>query len=426
MRVLFVVPYMPSPVRVRPYNLVRSLSELGHEVTVLSPVGGPDDARWAADLRACGIEVETFPLTGRRSLANCLAAVPTRQPLQAAYSWSRALARRSAELALGNGRPPFDVIHVEHLRGARFGLYLQAQAAARRVRLPLVWDSVDCISFLFGQAAALSRQPLRRLVTAFELGRTRSYERYLLGRFDHVLVTSPVDREALLALEPAGRRPHSCVSVVPNGVDLDYFRPGPAEMRMPATLVISGKMSYHANVAMVERLMKEIMPKVWGRRPDVRVVIVGKDPPARVRAYGRDPRVTVTGFVSDLRPYLQGATAAVAPVVYGAGIQNKVLEAMACATAVVTTPAAVRALADAPEAPARVAADPQSFAHAVLALLEDGGLRRSLAAAGRRYVRENYARRDVAGRVAEIYRAIVAGGESQSAPEPALPRHSAR
>lgn len=426
MRILFVVPYVPSPVRVRSYNFVRSLAQLGHEVTVLSPACSPDDGDWAAHLRRHGIGIEIFPLPRHRSLANCMAAVPSREPLQAAYSWNRALARRSAELALGNGEASFDIVHVEHLRGARYGLYLKAQAAVCGRRLPLVYDSVDCISYLFGQAAAMSRQPLRRLLAAFEFGRTRSYESYLLGRFEHVLVTSPVDREALLALQPAGPGRPPCVSVVPMGVDLDYFTPGLAELREPATLVVSGKMSYHANVAMVDCLMREIMPQVWSRRPEVRVLIVGKDPPARVRAYGRHPEVTVTGFVPDMRPYLQRATAAVAPVVYGAGIQNKVLEAMACATAVVATPAAVRALVGAPEAHARVAGDAHSFANAVLELLADDGRRRSLAAAGRRYVEENYARTKIAGRVADIYRQALALEETPPAHYPVSPQYSDR
>ena len=71
---------------------------------------------------------------------------------------------------------------------------------------------------------------------------------------------------------------------------------------------------------------------------------MGKDPPAEVRALGQQPGLTVTGTVPDLRPYLQRATVALAPVAYGVGIQNKVLEAMACGTPVVASPQAVSAL----------------------------------------------------------------------------------
>jgi glycosyltransferase involved in cell wall biosynthesis len=81
--------------------------------------------------------------------------------------------------------------------------------------------------------------------------------------------------------------------------------------------------------------------------------------------------VQVTGVVDDLRPYLQSATLAVAPIRYGTGIQNKVLEAMACATPVVASHQAVSALQVAPGEDLIVADQPREFARAILELLND-------------------------------------------------------
>ena len=50
-------------------------------------------------------------------------------------------------------------------------------------------------------------------------------------------------------------------------------------------------------------------------------------------------------FVAVAVPSLATATLAVAPIQYGVGMQNKVLEALACGTAVVATPQATSALA---------------------------------------------------------------------------------
>src|SRR5450759_2825547 len=87
----------------------------------------------------------------------------------------------------------FDLVHVEHLRGARYALDLgdgrrRRPAGARQTPgLPVVWDSVDCISYLFEQAAQHSRSAFGRLMTRFELGRTRRYEGRLAGQFARVL-----------------------------------------------------------------------------------------------------------------------------------------------------------------------------------------------------------------------------------------------
>jgi lipopolysaccharide/colanic/teichoic acid biosynthesis glycosyltransferase len=104
--------------------------------------------------------------------------------------------------------------------------------------------------------------------------------------------------------------------------------------------VFSGKMSYHANITAALQLLQGIMPRVWNVQPDARLLIVGKSPSRAILdlAHRHGGRVTVTGFVPDIRPYLCRATIAVAPISYGAGIQNKVLEAMACGTPVVASP----------------------------------------------------------------------------------------
>ena len=103
-------------------------------------------------------------------------------------------------------------------------------------------------------------------------------------------------------------------------------------------------MSYHANIAMTLYLVREILPIVWATNPDVKLWIVGKDPSKELLALQKYQKILVTGRVDDIRPYLRQATLSVSPLLYGAGIQNKILEAMACGTPVVATPLAVSAL----------------------------------------------------------------------------------
>ena len=399
MRVLFVVPYAPNLVRTRSYNLIRSLAARGHQVTVLTLWANERERMDVEHLREHSHDVQALPMPSWRSLLNCVAAVPGGAPLQTVFSWQPALVSGL------NGRSQFDVVHVEHLRGARYGLALKAQS-----QLPVVWDSVDCITHLFKQASVSSRNLLGRLRSRFELGRTSRYEGWLLDKFDHVLVTSPVDRQALLALNVKGARP-APVAVLGNGVDLAYFTPDTAVTREPATLVISGKMSYHANVTMTLYLVQSIMPYVWAHRPDVQVWIVGKDPTREIQALAEHPAVTVTGTITDLRPYLRRATAAVTPVTYGAGIQNKVLEAMACATPVITTPQAISALQAVPGRDVLVAEQPQALAQAILDLLGDPGWQQQLGAAGRLYVEAHHNWDHIVGRLEAIYRDVVRARE---------------
>jgi len=355
-----------------------------------------------------------------RSAWNCARALLTADPLQAHYSWSPSLSARLAELVDSTS---FDVIHVEHLRGARYGLALATGTRQHGSRHPPVfWDSVDCISSLFRRAWQQSESRRVRLAARLELRRTERYEGRMLRRFDHVLVTSDADRRDLLALAerqdahgPVGR-----VDVLPNGVDLEYFTPADRP-RQPMTLVVTGKMSYHANATAVIRFVTAVMPAVWATWPETRLMIVGKDPPREVvrlgDASGWSPasnphaltgaragrRVVVTGTVDDIRPFLRCATLAIAPIQYGVGIQNKVLEALACGTPVVATREATSALAAQPGRDLIVVETPGELARAIGTLLGDADRQRQLGLAGRTFVERHHSWAGAAARLAEIY-----------------------
>jgi glycosyltransferase involved in cell wall biosynthesis len=202
------------------------------------------------------------------------------------------------------------------------------------------------------------------------------------------------------------RNPKSEITVLPNGVDLSYFAPDDTP-RDPATVLFSGKMSYHANITAALHLVYDIMPLVWKERPEVKVIIAGKDPPSEIRNPKSEIRnATVTGTVPDLRPYLRSAAVAAAPVPYGAGIQNKVLEAMACAAPVVASRQAVSALGAADGEHLLVADDAEAFAYHILAVLGDRSLAQRLGLAGRRYVEAHHDWNEIAKRLEAIYQEV--------------------
>jgi len=397
-RVLYVTPYVPSPIRVRPYNLIKSLLERGHHVQVLALQTSPEEAADAERLRALGAKVSTVPLPLRQSLLNCARAPLTGWPLQAAFTCSPDMnARLRAELA----GAPYDVVHVEHLRGAQFGLACQGH--------PAVWDAVDCISLLLERTRAYGPSWKHRLAACLDLPRTRRYEARAQSWYARVLVTSPEDCDALrnLARTPSSISTSSRVVVLANGVDLAYFAPQEVD-READTLIFTGKMSYHANIAAALDLAQQVMPRVWRQRPGVRLRIVGKDPPAQIRRLAQNPRIEVTGTVPDLRPHLARASLAVCPLRYGVGIQNKILEAMALGTPVVADPQVCRALAVRPGKHLLVGEGPDELARHILVLLERPDLARALGRQGRRYVEEHHNWQAVAARLENVYEEVIA------------------
>ncbi len=372
MKILFVLPYVPSLIRVRPYNFIRELSRR-HEVTVLA-TDTPRGSAAAESLRDFCRDVVVVPLKLPAALWGCARGAARGEPLQAAFCRSSALESRLRDL-LAEQR--FDLVHVEHLRVAYLGDLVPSG-------IPTVFDSVDCISLLQQRTLASSHSLRQRALAALELGRTRAYEARLIRRFDRVVVTSAEDAGALMSLAPG-----TGVVVVPNGVDLDYFRPLEGE-REPATLVFSGKMSYHANVTALFHFVRNIFPSIRRSHPEVRLRVIGSSPPAAVRALARDPAISVTGYLPDLRPALGRATLAICPVTIKVGIQNKLLEAMAMGLPVVCTREGAGGLSVRDGRDLLVADGPAEFAGQVCRLLGSPRLRCWLGQSGRRYVETHH------------------------------------
>ena len=415
MHILFIVPYTPNPIRVRPYNLIKHLALRDNSITLATVWEDEAELDALKEFERLGVRVIAQPLQKTRVLANTVRTFFSSTPLQAHYSWQPALAGQLGELLTANPNR-WDIIHVEHLRGAQYGLHLKVQLGEHGLSIPIVWDSVDCISLLFEGASRNSRSAFGRWITRFELPRTERFEGFLVNQFERVLATSPQDKHALDDLgdqyshdsTPGG----SNVTVLSNGVDLEYFSPIPNQ-RESDTIVFTGKLSYHANQTAATYLANDIMPHIWEGRPQTKLQLVGKDPPAAIRLLGeRENRIEVSGYVPDIRDYLRVASLAIAPLVYGAGIQNKVLEAMACGIPVAASSQAVSALGAVPGRDVHVADEPQEIAAAALQLLDDPHLNTQIGANGRAYVERHHDWNSITAKLENIYRETIGNLDS--------------
>lgn len=102
-------------------------------------------------------------------------------------------------------------------------------------------------------------------------------------------------------------------------------------------IVFVGKMSYEPNIVAVTYFSTKIFPLLKSHYPDLNFIIVGANPHNRVKILAEKDGITVTGFVNSVEPYFKDSTLVVAPMLTGAGIQNKIIQAMSYGCCVVTT-----------------------------------------------------------------------------------------
>ncbi len=413
MRILFVTPYPPSRIRVRGYGFLTQLSR-EHDVTVVTQCASEQELADVEALRGQGYEVVVVQELRRQSMLRTGLALFSSTPLQVAFVRSLRFAQAVQDLCVKRG---FDVVHIEHLRGiASMEQIVRTQ--------PVVWDAVDCISLLWKQTIISGPNLPVRATALLEHQRTRRYEARMLSLIRHIVVTSERDRQALIELYRiqtkdilrSDEEPGVDMHVLPNGVNLEYFRPMQLERRR-FNLVFSGKMSYHANVATALYLHQQIMPLIWRHRPEATLTIVGSKPPKTIQQLANDPRVEVTGYVNDMRPYLARAEVMLSPMVYSVGIQNKVLESMAMGTPVIVAAQAAAALGAQPGRDLLLAQSAQEFADATLSLLDNAELHSTLSQCGRNYVEQHHDWHTVTNRLVNVYQQAIARHAASSTPE---------
>src|SRR5437660_1012918 len=213
--------------------------------------------------------------------------------------------------------------------------------------------------------------------------KVKRFEHAALNWVDGAVAVSDLDRARL-----AREHPSLPLTVVPNGVDLDYFRPTPRAASRH--LVFTGSMDWRPNQDAARYFVRHILPLLHQTRPDLECTFVGRSPPEDIRALADILGVHVTGTVDDVRPYVDRPAVYVVPLRIGGGSRLKILEAMAMGRPVVSTTVGAEGLNVVHEQHVLLADDPKTFAESVLRLLGDPEMCRKLTANGRSLVEQSY------------------------------------
>jgi polysaccharide biosynthesis protein PslH len=235
-------------------------------------------------------------------------------------------------------------------------------------------------------------------------------ERLYARRADHVVTVSPADQDFFAGLTDSRK-----VSVIPTGVDLDYFQPADSAGDAQR-LVFTGTMDYFPNEDGIVYLIREILPLIRRRIPEVILSVVGRRPSSWLQALAaKTLGVEVTGRVEDVRPYIREAAVYVVPLRVGGGTRLKIFEAMAMGKAIVSTSIGAEGLDVRHDRDIVLADGPPAFANAVVDLLQDEARRRRIGGAATELA-SRYSWPRIASRFSEILSAVVESGKPHTPP----------
>ncbi len=400
MRILYILPFVPWEVRVRPFNLIPRLARR-HEIYLVCVSSAEPNAQqkeWQSRYCEKAVHVRHSIWKGR---TQCAAALPTKTPLRIAYCWSKA-AQDAVRRVYEEAQP--DVVYVDRWRA------LQYVPEGREA--PVVCDPTDSMT-LYNRRLMKAGPWWERLLGWEEYRKFLRYEGKLARRADVAVFCSRVDMECVKEQAPEVE-----CALVPNGVDCEkYFFKKEGEEE-PGTLVFTGSFKYRPNRHAADFFLERIFPLIRRELPGAKFVTVGNGASWALARYRGKAGFEAVDFVPDLRPYLAKATVAVAPLTVGSGVSIKILEAFATGTAMVATPMQCGDLPVRNGEHLLIAEGAEGFAAHVVRLLKDAGLRRQMALRARRLVEEQYDWEIVSRKMEDVMQGLVgktASGRSERA-----------
>lgn len=373
MRILFLSRWYPYPPnngsKLRIYNLLKGLAQ-HHAITLISFFDATEGTPDLTGLETYCERIHTVAYKGFEpgspvARLGLISATP-RSVLDTYSVEVEALIKQTLD------RGATDVVIA-----SQFDMAVYAQAFSD---LPAIFEEVE--SGIYHDRAVQARSTRQRIRHGLTWFKHRRYLARLLLTFRACTVVSEQERRILRRTAPRGLT----IEVIPNCVDLDSYAPYHRAPE-PNTMIFTGSFNFAPNYDAMLWFLARVYPLVQSRVPSASLIITGEHggrplPPTR--------NVNLTGYVDDVRPYVANACLSLAPIHQGGGTRVKILEAMALRTAVVATSKGAEGLDVQHGVHLYLADEPETFADAVVQVLEDQTLRQSLAINAYQLVQERY------------------------------------
>lgn len=337
-------------------------------VLCLSYVHGHHVARSGYHHLARHLNAEWHPSRLARLLGETALRIPAKLLSQhcGIYEYSRHSATAEIELLVRSLAQQSWTVH--HLYGEKSFLLLARLRGLRRDR----------------QIASFHHHPER-----FPLMVTRTRH---LERLDHAIVVSSEQMEYVESLVGRGK-----VSVIPHGVDTEYWCPDSLQRPDKVRLVFAGSHMRDFDT------LEEVIRNVLATCSDVEFVLLSSD--LRCSRFREWRRVRWMYRVSDeaYRKQMQGATLLVLPLTYSTAV-NSVLEALACGVPVITTRGGISDYLDSCCGIELERGDAAGMVDAIISLLNSNDLDRRREAARAKALEFDWPR--VAEQVRQVYATV--------------------
>lgn len=386
--IAFVYSRLPFPMmrgdQLTVAHFLSFLSARGHEVDLYTvATDGEMTAEQSAWLQGACTNVFFYSQSRLAKLWGLLTGLARLLPLQISVFTNRTMARDlRAAIRLGK----YDIVYCYYPR--------TATAVPLRGELPMGTRSFLALQLSQTlNTARMAREEsniFKRLIYRVETRLMSRFEARVWKDFDRTVLIGPADVRAVEEQCLAHDEPLIDNWVYgAHGTDTDKYTAARPDELVEHRVVFSGSMLYPPNIQAVGWFVEQAWPRIVAAVPTAEFIIQGRDPAPEVIALADRPGITVTGTVPDVGEIIRSAHVCVNPVRAAGGMQNKLIEYMASAKAVVASSVANEGIR-APQSTLLIADEGDAFADAVIELLFDVERAIELGRSARAHVLENW------------------------------------
>ena len=351
------VPFPPNKgEKIRSFHQLKHLRELGHHVHLFSPYEDKTELAYFNELRESWCtSVTATPL--KPKAIRLLTGLIKGQSMSVANFYDKKLQQKFDQFLLVNR---VDAIICSASSVAEY-IFKSAALSTLDKKPLLIMDFMDVDSDKWGQYQQSSSFPMSRVYSR-EQRLLAEYEKKIVKQFDASYLIAQAEVTLFAQKVILSEKVH----VMGNGLDTSVFYPPAVKQLNPAPVFLfTGVMDYKPNEDAVIWFVNTCWPSIITQHPNARFVIAGMDPSADITRLANDKSIEVTGFVEDILPYYHQADIFVAPFRLARGVQNKVLQAFACALPVISTPMGAEGILCQADQNILIASTPDEFiAHA--------------------------------------------------------------
>ncbi len=310
--------------------------------------------------------IHVLQLSKWKGLWNAFVGFFNNQPLQVNYFYSKKIEKKIQEIV--NKENPICI----YTQLARLGKYNFTSTAKQ------VMDLQDAFSVNYFRSAKHTSF-IKKYIYLLEANRMQIWEKLMCSKFKHLTIISEPDKISIGAEN---------LTVIKNGVDTQYFSL-PKNNAPEFDILFIGNLGYLPNQLAANMLALEIAPLILKKMPRCKILIAGANANSQIRSLATN-NIQIQSWVPDIRDAYKNAKIFIAPLFSGAGLQNKLLEAMAMQLPCITTDVCNASLGAQNGLQIIIANTAIEFANTAYQLLENVELANNQSQQGFQFVNANY------------------------------------